>query len=273
MTEIRLDEDATEKGGAPAELLTRIASRQPYPAGDALVSVAAFDFLFASRGRGLQSRRRRGTPEAGELVELGWLDSFGGPSPAGQEIVDLRSRAPMSFRATARGAGVTTTWTAWVDGARALVLAEPQNLDRSAPRVEERATLHVTSNGSALGLLLSWMGVGPAWTFQHEPGKDQISRRALDARVDAPVGQVPPVEPDPSWTTARAWSAGQWTWFEVGSGVSRFGTAAVRTGDVGWLVPRTVDRSTVRLDPILPGDVFREVATMWVDSLEGRRRR
>ena len=55
--------------------------------------------------------------------------------------------------------------------------------------------------------------------------------------------------------------------------MSRFGTTAVRTGDVGWLVPRDVDRSTVRLDPTLPGDVFREVATMWVDSLEGRRRR
>jgi hypothetical protein len=273
MTEIRLDEEATEKGGAPAELLTRIASRQPYPAGDALVSETAFEFLFASRKRGLQSRRRRGTPEAAELVELGWLDGFGGPSPAGQEIVDLRARAAMSFRASARGGGVTTTWTAWVDGARALVLAEPVNLDQSAPRGDGRATVHVTSTGSALGLLASWMGIGPAWTFPHEPGRAEMDRSALEARVDAPVGALPPVGADPSWTTARAWAAGQWTWFEAGSGVSHLGTTAVRTGDVGWLVPRPLDRSTVQLDPTLPGDVFREVATMWVDSLEGRRRR
>ena len=174
----------------------------------------------------------------------------------------------MSFRGESRSSGATTTWFAWIDGDRAVVAAEPSNLDRASSPPDGSVTVHLTSTGSALGLMIAWTGLAPSRGRADDVRTGDISVEALGRRVDEGPGGASPGGADTDWAATRSWTTGQWTWFRLGSGVTHRATQVIRAGDLGWVRPRTGDGPTARLDPILPGDVMREVLTVWWDSLE-----
>jgi hypothetical protein len=126
MTEIALDVELMERNGdgVQLELLTRVAGRQPFPAGELQMSTAAWQQLGTIRARGVFAVLDRKSPAMVELRELGLVTALAGLTPAADSLLRVRSVAKLQFGATADGGGNHTTFTSWYAGWDALVAAE-----------------------------------------------------------------------------------------------------------------------------------------------------
>lgn len=178
----------------------------------------------------------------------------------------MRQRTVISLGAEARSGGSTSAWSCWIAPDRAVVAAGPQLVSPELP-TDHRLTLATTTESLALGLLISWMGIGPTWTFDHVDGPSVYRRDAVAARVAA-VETIPAVPVPSSWSVHRAWVAGRWTEFEFGVPRTRLGQKLIRAGDADWFRPADRDDRTVELHPCATNDVMREVLAVYQQSVE-----
>ncbi|MDA3805341.1 hypothetical protein [Clavibacter sp. CT19] len=256
MSDIALDTEATarSKTRAPLELLTRIPTMQPFPANDIRLSPEAWELLFVRRRRGAFVQRGKHTAAAQELQALGLLTLIGSASPTGIALTRVRYGSRLSFGALIESGGRRVTFSSWYSGFDALVAAEIVNDDGSTS-----LSIHDTSMSDALGLLLSWLRIAPAWTYTHDVGDGEYDAELIEKRIDAIPGSEPPVPEDASWVTRRAWAAGGWARCEIISPSARLGLSRIRTGDVGWFTPEELPGARIRLKPTASLDVMRDV--------------
>lgn len=260
MTEIELDVRATQRRGAPREALERTAAQQRYPHTGPRASAAGWEALWRAR-KGWFSRVRPTSPVSNELREAGLVTDAGAPGAAARTYLDVRERGVLAISAVARSGAVTSRWSCWVAPDRALILAGPQLTSLGLP-VDHRETLTLATESLATGLLVSWMGIGPTWTFGHGAGPDTYLRRAVQARMAA-VTTLPATPERASWSVRRAWQEGRWTEFDLGNRRAGVRQRLIRAGDLDWFRP--VDRrgGLVELQTTASTDVMREVLAVY----------
>jgi hypothetical protein len=247
MTGTPLDLAAMERigHGVQLELLTGVGASQPFPPSELTMSAAAWDQLATLRTRGVFARVDSGSAQMVELRELGLVSASGGMTPEAESLLAVRSQAKTLFGATANTAGHHTTFNSWYAGGDALVAA--QRIDDAGSPV---VSLHRTTRSASLGLLTSWLRMGPAWSLDHGDEVDEHDADLIQRRVDAAPGQEPAVPDDASWVTRRAWAAGGWTRCAVVSPALAKKAEQIRTGDVGWFRPEPTSVGRVRLVPL-----------------------
>jgi hypothetical protein len=264
MIEIALDEEAGSRpdAAAPLELLTRIPALQPFPLSPTRMSRATWDQLWRARERGLFSRRGGDPASIEELTGLGLISSRGTITSAGARLVDIRATSQLKVSVTAESAGGCTRFTAWYSGSDVLVAAEVDD-ERGVPIV----SLHQCTSSTTIGLLLSWMRLGPAWTFPHDIGVGDHDAEVIRQRIDAAPDDAPAVPADASWATARAWRSGAWARITASSSAPDASVDLIRTGDMGWFRPGEGAPGRIRLDPVSTSDVVDEVLRLFFGSL------
>jgi len=256
MTEIALDTEATARrsDGTRLELLTRIPRLQPFPVSDIRMSQEAWDLLWVRRRRGIFVQKREHPTASKELRDLGLLTLAGSATPAGIALTRTRYSSELSFGAVTDSAGRRMTFSSWYRDADALVAAEVVNDDGSTS-----LSFHDTSLSEALGLLLSWLRIAPAWTFEHDVGDGEHDAELIEKRIAAAPGSEPPMPDDASWMTRRAWASGEWTRCEIISPTAKLVLRRIRTGDVGWFTPEELPGGRMALTPAASLDVMRDV--------------
>ncbi|OUE24013.1 hypothetical protein BFL36_06495 [Clavibacter michiganensis] len=261
--EIRLDTEAVARGdGRPFEMLTRVAGMQPFPASSILVSPAAWEKLWSIRRRGIFARLGGNPEEVAELSRAGLLDRRGGLSVASEDLLRVRATAVLNFGATADARGTHRTFTGWYIGRDALVAAEIPREDGSTVM-----SIHRTSLSASMGLLISWLRIGPAWTFPHDIGDGTHDAAVVTQRVDAGPADAVPLPSGASRTTTRAWHAGEWTSYYIASASADMAFNRIRTGEVGWFNPEKLGDGRVTLVPESPLDVMRDVVGLFQRAL------
>ncbi|MFJ3385932.1 MULTISPECIES: hypothetical protein [unclassified Curtobacterium] len=270
MTEVAIDQSAAERQGLPRESLARVAAEQPYPTGGVRISQDGWEALWKARkGRFFRVRPSAGAFEELRTAEL--ITDAGAPSAAAQEYLDVRADTVIALGAEARSGGVTSKWSCWLSRDRAVIAAGPQLLSTELP-TDQRVSLALTTESFALGLLISWMGIGPTWTFEHGDGPSSYARDVVDARIAAGAS-IPPA-PDPaSWSVGRAWQQGRWTEFEFGVPRTGIGQKLIRAGDLDWFRPEIRDGGLVELHTAATNDVMREVLAVYQRSVDALVRR
>jgi hypothetical protein len=261
--DIRLDEEAVARGdGRPFELVTRVAGMQPFPASSILLSPAAWEKLWSIRRRGIFARLGGDSADVAELSRAGLLDRRGGLSVASEDLLHVRASTVLNFGATADACGKRRTFTGWYVGQQALVAAEIPQEDGSTVM-----SIHRTTFSASLGLLISWLRIGPAWTFGHDIGDGTHDAAAVKQRIDAAPDEEIPLPSDASQTTTRAWRAGEWTSYYVGSPAADMAFQRIRTGEVGWFNPEELAGGRVKLAPESPLDVMRDVVGLFLKAV------
>lgn len=271
MTDIHIDAKAAERRGAPREDLSRVAAEQTYPSGGIRVSHDAWTALWKARGGGRFLRVREGAPTYEELRGLDLITEKGVPTDLAHEYLDVRERATISMGAEARSGDRSSTWSGWFGPAGVVVAAGPQLTARELP-VDDRLILVVVRETFALGLLLSWMGIGPTWSFTDAGGPADYDRAEVDARIAA-VDAVPPVPASAGWAVERAWPEGRWTRIELAVPRTRMGQQFIRAGDVDWFRPVDRPGGRLQLEMFATNDVMREVLAVFRQSVDQLVRR
>jgi hypothetical protein len=268
MSDIALDVEASaqDKDGTPLELLSRIPALQPFPTSDILLTPEAWELLWTRRCRGAFAGRGGNPAPATELRDLGLLTLAGGASPAGIALTRARTSSRLSFGALTISAGRRMTFSSWYSGSNALVAAEVLNDDGTTSM-----SVHDTSRSAGLGLLLSWLRIAPAWSYEHDSGDGVHDAELIEARIAAAPGSEPPVPEDASWVTRRAWASGEWARCEIISPSAKLVTPRIRTGDVGWFDFEELPGGRMRLIPRVSLDVMRDVIGTFHDSQAGPR--
>ena len=263
MSDVALDAEAIAHGtqGTPLELLSRIPALQPFVPSDILLTPEAWELLWTRRRRGAFAGRGGNPATTKELRELGLITLAGGASPAGIALTRARASSRLSFGALTDSAGRRMTFSSWYSGSNALVAAEVLNGDGTTS-----ISVHDTSRSAGLGLLLSWLRIGPAWTYGHDIGDGEYDAELIEERIAAAPGSEPPVPEDASWVTRRAWTSGEWARCEIISPSAKLVTARIRTGDVGWFDVEELPNGRVRLIPALSYDVMCDVIGTFHES-------
>lgn len=270
MSDVRLDPLATQRRGAPREALTRVAGEQRYPEDGVRILGPSWEALWRSR-KGRFFRVKPNSPTFEELRSAHLVTDAGTPSEAARAYLDVRERTVIALGAEARSGGVTSKWSCWIARDRAVIAAGPQLTSPDLPS-DHRITLRLTTESAALGLLVSWMGIGPTWTFDHRDGPSVYSTAAVDARIAAKT--TLPATPEPaSWSVGRAWREGRWTEFEFGVPRTGLGQKLVRAGDLDWFRPEPHRDGSVELHTTATNDVLREVIAAYQGSVEALVRR
>ncbi|KQO64993.1 hypothetical protein ASF23_02240 [Curtobacterium sp. Leaf261] len=255
----------------PLEDLSRVAAEQRYLSGGIRVSYEAWTALWKARGGGRFLRIREGAPTYAELHGLDLITEKGVPTDLAHGYLDVRERATISMGAEGRSGGRRSTWSGWFGPDGVVVVAGPQLTTNELP-TDDRLTLVLVQETFALGLLLSWMGIGPTWAATDEGGPADYDRAEVDARVAA-VGDVPPIPDHAGWAVERAWPEGRWTRFELAVPRTRMGQQFVRAGDLDWFRPVDRPGGRVQLEMFATNDVMREVLAVFRQSIDQLVRR
>lgn len=271
MNEINVDAEVTARRGASREDLSRVAAEQMYPTGGIRVSYEAWTALWKARGGGRFLRIREGAPTYAELRRLDLITEKGVPTDLAHEYLDVRERATISMGAEGRSGGRRSTWSGWFGPDGVVVVAGPQLTTIELP-TDDRLTLVLVQETFALGLLLSWLGIGPTWSFTDVGGPPDYARAEVDARVAA-VDVVPPIPDHAGWAVQRAWPEGRWTRFELAVPRTRMGQQFVRAGDLDWFRPVDRPGGRVQLEMFATNDVMREVLAVFRQSIDQLVRR
>ncbi|MCJ1712979.1 hypothetical protein [Curtobacterium sp. VKM Ac-2922] len=270
MSDIRLDAATTERRGAPRESLARVAAAQRYPTGGVSITQGSWEALWRAR-KGRFFRVKSSSPEFDELRSVELITDAGAPTPTADEFLQTREATVISLGAEAQSGGVTSKWSCWMAPDRVVIAAGPQLLEPELP-TDQRVTLTVTTESFALGLLVSWMGIGPTWTFDHRDGPSAYPRDAVAARIAADRA-IPPAPVPTSWSVGRAWPEGRWTEFVFGVPRTGIGQKLIRAGDLDWFRPENRDGGLVELHTSATNDVMREVLAVYRQSIDRLVRR
>ncbi len=222
-----LDRTASEHLGRPLEDLSRIAAVQPFVAGGHLVGDEALALLMsrAEDRVGAVHPAEEG-PLRAELVAAGLLDATGVPTTAGQLLLAPLRERTFSFTVGASRADLATSLTAWVGPAGAFLVSGPAPAGDPATPALGRSRVQAVNAASLPALIVSWLGVGPAWSYTGEHlalTAEAFARRLENGPVTSPPGRDPGLvrmwrEPWLAWSLQDAGSeAPASTWLSAGT--------------------------------------------------------
>ncbi|MFJ3383403.1 MULTISPECIES: hypothetical protein [unclassified Curtobacterium] len=261
----RIDVGASERTDKTLEALDGVALAQPRPVGRWLLSDDALQHLWSIRARGMVSRARRRSPAGLELDGAGLTGTFGALADDGQRIAGLLERPDHRYGASARHGGRSADWSMWLNGASALVRAKGNVADLIDDRIraDEVAQYDLVPAGRAVGHLLAWARVSPAWAIASDE-EIVLPAETVDARIDRPGT---PTEPSPiaGFVAERLWSEPVWGRLRVWGDRTPFGLDVVSAGGAGWFRRDGLEDGRVRLEPIPSGTVLRSVLAVFAD--------
>lgn len=261
----RIDIGASERTDETLEALDGVALAQPRPVGRWMLSDDALQHLWSVRGRGIISRARRRSPAGVELDGAGLTGTFGALADDGQRIAGLLERPDHRYGASARRGGRSADWSMWLNGASALVRAKGNVADLIDDRIraDEIAQYDLVPAGRAVGHLLAWARVSPAWAISSDE-EIVLPAETVDARIDRPGT---PTEPSPiaGFVAERLWLEPVWVRLRVWGDRTPFGLDVVSAGGAGWFRRDGLDDGRIRLEPIPSGTVLRSVLAVFAD--------
>jgi hypothetical protein len=271
MTEPSLDVFASARLGHPMEALDGIAAEQPRAVGRWMLSPDALEYLWSIRTRGLVPGAKRKSPAGTALREAGLTNGLGALSDEGQQVAQLLERAEDRYAGTARHGGAEVRWGMWLRGDTALVRAEGTVADLVDGTLHpEVSSFDVLPAGRAVGHLLAWARVSPAWAFADDEGI-VLPPGMLDARVQ--TAGVPeagfPGAGSAGGTQAsgslaeRLWSEPVWIRIRAWSETSAHGFDVVSAGAAGYFAPSSLPDGSTRLTPVPSGSVLRSAIGMF----------
>lgn len=255
----RTDPGASERTGMTLEALDGVVAAQPRPVGRWMLSDDAVQDLWSLRGRGIVSRARRRSPVGLELAKAGLTGTLGALADDGQRIAALLERPAYRYGAAAEHGGRSAEWSMWLHGDTALVRARGNVVDLVDDRLRADgiAQYDVVPAGRAVGHLLAWARVSPAWAIASD---DEIVLPAdvVDARIDRP-GTPPGPAPISGFVADRLWKEPVWVRVRVWGDRTPFGLDVVAAGGAGWFRRDQLDDGRIRLQPMPSGSVLRSL--------------
>ena len=272
----QLDVAASAKVGQDLESLERVPLHQPRPTSRWSVSDEALQHLWSIRERGLVAKAKR-TSEAGRELRSAGLTTALGALTADAATVARCIGAPVAtFGVEARHAGRTSTWGYWADREIGVVQARASVAEllegpavaapaQDAPAQTGRVHLELLPLDRAVGRLLAWTGLSPAWAVAEDEPLI-LPADVLDDRIDRPG---PRSEPSPvdDWAMRRLWDRPAWTQISGWSATTGNGFRVVTAGDAGAFRRQpVVDRpDLVQLFPVPTGTVLQDVVAMFTE--------
>jgi len=266
-----LDVAATAKVGQDLESLEGVPPHQPRPTSRWSLSDEAVQHLWTVRDRGLVAKAKR-TSEAGrELRAAGLTNALGALTADGATVVRCLGAPVATFGVEARHGGRTSTWGYWADRetgvvqARASVAELLEAATTAGPVQAGTVRLDLLPLDRAVGRLLAWTGLSPAWAVaEDEP--IVLPAEVLDDRIDRP-GPRPEPSPVDDWAMRRLWDRPAWTQISGWSATTGNGFRVVTAGDAGAFRRQpVVDRpDLVQLFPVPTGTVLQDVVAMFTE--------
>jgi hypothetical protein len=269
-----LDIAASARVGLDLESLARVPLHQPRPRSRWALTDEALQHLWSVRGRGLVGKGGRSSDAGREVREAGLTNAFGAPTPEALTVTRCLGEPLATFGAEARHAGRTITWGYWARAETGVVQfrsSVPELL--AGPEVDERAHLDLVPLDRAIGSLLAWTGLSPAWAV----GGDVplvLPAEVVDDRIDHPGPRSGPAPVD-DWAGHRLWERPSWTQLSGWSATTGNGFRVVVAGDAGAFRRQPVpgEPELVELIPVPTGTVLQDVLAMFLERRtdEGRR--
>lgn len=262
MNEPRTDALASARSGLPMEALDGVAAAQPRPVGRWLLSHDDFEHLWSVRSRGIVSRATRRSPSGIALHEAGLTTALGALTDDGQRIAAHLERPDVRFAAVARTGGTESHWGMWLSGSSALVRSGTPVSDLVAGATpSDRAQVDVIPAGRAVGQLVAWMNLAPAWAIAPDD-ELVVDDSVIEDRVTHPGGPVAPCPSDDP-VLRRLWDAPTWVRIRAWSESSGRGTDVIAAASAGYFRPVPTDDGRRRIEPVPSGTVFRDVLAMF----------
>ncbi|WP_144750661.1 hypothetical protein [Curtobacterium pusillum] len=259
----RIDPGASDRIGTTLEALDGVVLAQPRAVGRWMLSDGALQHLWTLRGRGIISRGKRRSPEGVELAEAGLTGALGALAGDGQRIANLLERPGYRYGAAADHAGRSVDWSMWLGGDTALVRARGNVVDLVDDRLraDTFAQYDVVPAGRAVGHLLAWARISPAWAIASD---DEIVLPAevVDARI-ASVGMPDGAAPISGFVADRLWREPVWVRLRVWGDRTPYGLDVIAAGAAGWFRRDALDDGRVRLEPMPSGSVLRSVLAVF----------
>lgn len=259
MKEPLLDAFATERAGAPRELLTDMTAAPPATAPAHRISPEAWAMLRDGTRRGLKAGR---SPEGRLLRDAGLLNAVGSLTPRGQQLVG--GLGPSALRTTVRweSPGAAGSWSCWITGGSTVV--EVRTAPDPAALAAAPHALETLTTSIAVARLLDRLEIGPVWTFGDEEPiavpDALVGDRIRDPGAPLPEGAGPLLK--------RAWRSEPWTAHlitrETGDAEARE-LRVLRTGTAGWLRSEPVDDDASLLLPEAPADLVRRLLALLLE--------
>lgn len=259
----RLDADASQRVGSTLEALDGVALAQPRPVGRWMLSDEALQHLWSLRGRGIISRGKRRSPEGVELARAGLTGALGALAGDGQQIANLLERPGYRYGAAADHSGRSVEWSMWLGGDTALVRARGNVVDLVDDRLraDTIAQYDVVPAGRAVGHLLAWARVSPAWAIASDD-ELVLPAEVVDARI-ASVGVPDGAAPISGFVADRLWREPVWVRLRVWGDRTPYGLDVIAAGAAGWFRRDVLDDGRVRLEPMPSGSVLRSVLAVF----------
>jgi len=261
----RIDAVASARVGSELEALDGIVAAQPRPVGRWLLSDEAVQDLFTLRGRGIVSRARRRSTPGRALAEAGLTNALGALADDGQRIAAFLERADHRYGAVADHGGRSVDWSMWLLGTEALVRARGTVADLVDGRLRDEpvAQYDIVPAGRAVGHLLTWARVSPAWALSSDEDL-VLPTSVLDDRVARP-GVPDGAPPFTGLVGDRLWQ--EPTWFRLRGWGDRTpsGVDVVAAGAAGWFRRDGAGDDRVALEPTPSGSVVRGILRVFAD--------
>ena len=253
----RIDTGASDRTGTTLEALDGVVLAQPRPIGRWMLSDDSLQHLWSLRGRGIISRGKRRSPEGVELAEAGLTGALGALAEDGQRIANLLEHAGYRYGAAADHGGRSAEWSMWLGGDTALVRARSNVVDvvEDRLRADSVAQYDVVPAGRAVGHLLAWARVSPAWAIASDE-ELVLPAEAVDGRI-ASAGMPNGRAPISGFVGDRLWREPVWVRVRVWGDRTPFGLDVIAAGAAGWFRRDPLEDGRVRLEPMPSGAVLR----------------
>lgn len=245
-----LDLWASARAGQSLELLERIVPGQPFVRPTLELSGAAQQALLNAQDARPLPRRSVATDE---LLAAGLLDSGRRPSAFARQLVAHWNPAALVIEASTVQAGVTRSLTLWVSGTSTAYAVDTAGADQRVVDDGTRA-FGVIPIARTVDTILSFLGVGPAWTFELQHGV--LTADAVDRHVqaDSPAPVAAPEGANDA--TLRFWAA---DWSELRVRTARSSLRLISAGPAGLIsvgAPTTPGGDAVLSGEALPSYGF-----------------
>jgi hypothetical protein len=262
------DEAVSSRIGHDVQSLARIPLHQPRATSRWSLSAAALEQLWAVRTRGLVGGAQRNSDAGRELRDAGLTTRFGAPTDAGIAITRCIERPSATFVVEAAHGGRLSTWSYSATAETGLVrsgVSVPELFDGDE---DERTRLDLVPLGVAIGHLLAWIGMTPAWAV----GADVplvLGDAVIEARIDR-AGVPSEALPIDDWAFQRLWDQPRWVSLRGWSEATARGFSVIAAGDAGVFRrrPGEVPGSST-LEPVPVGTVLQDVVVMFTGEGPG----